>query len=158
MHLVFKANIQSAPLNTLIDNFLIRHTLVVPNRMASQCVYICAGFKVGRVQTCDSADLGVCLISCCLSRPVCSLSSVPDTNEVFSSTQLLLLLFGSFSENPRGGCVAETPADQQQFSDRQPVWHQEPRSKSLQIPFIAHFDARFELQQVAFTTTTSKMH
>lgn len=105
MHLIFKTNIPSAHLNTLIDNFIIRYTLLVPNRMASQCVYVCAGFKVGRVQTCDSADLCVYLISCCLSLPVCSLSSFPDTNKVFSSTQLLLLLFGSFSENPRDGCV-----------------------------------------------------
>ncbi len=84
------------------------------------------------------------------SLTVCPFSS--DINKAFSSTQLPLtgyfLVFGPFSVNPRDGCAWKS-----QEAD-QSVWHQQPfHIRSHLNPFLPRSDARFEPQQVIFTTS-----
>lgn len=105
MHFIIKTNIPSAHLRTLTGNLIISYTLLVPDRIAGGFVYMCAGFKDACVQTCDSADLWFELVF--IGLPVAFLfvsALVPPSltpTRYFSSPQLLLLLFfGSLSENP----------------------------------------------------------
>ncbi len=100
---------------------------------------------------------------CCLSIIFNQSAHSPltsDINKALSSTQLPLtgyfLLFGPFSVNPRDGCVCENPNRSAVCEILRPARLAPttvPRSTSLKNHFLPHSDARFELQEVVFTTS-----
>lgn len=120
----------------------------MPLRVASEFVYTCTGFKAGRVQTCDSAGFNQCLMDfLLLSLHVCSFSSFSDTNKVFffPATAVSAFLVRSLQKPLRKPQCAKNPSRSAAVFRSGARLAPGTAFKVTSIPFIAHFDAHYEL-------------
>ncbi len=117
----------------------------------------CFAFRDGILHTLvvTSGYLSYCCISI-ISNQSAHSPLTSDIDKAFSSTQLPLtgyfLFFWPFSVNPKDGCAWKSQ-EISSFWNTQTSPSGTNKHSSFKILFLPHSDARFELQQVVFTTS-----